>query len=533
MDGNLVILLFMLSGVINVVLFIRAIAKNYVIKNEYYVYYSLCVWIFVVGCIIEVFSREVNLLWTSVVIQYLGYPFIPIFFLLFMRKYINKPIQSKKIIAGLFIIPVVCFVLVFTNQYYKLYFSDFSIVTIGNVSHNEIQGTIFYYITIFYLYVMYGATLISLIKAYMKGSHVLRKKIWFMIFVSASALIASGLFLMDIAPFGADLSPIFMTIINIYIGYDLYVKNPMLHVPYTRTFALEEMQDGYILIDEAGHVLDGNERIYEIFPDLKNREKNFNLFDALHNSEINTLKDSKVEFVEFSLEKDGCKKDYRVNVSKVTDNKGARIFSWLIRDITEENRLMTELEYIIKFDALTGIHNRNAFLEVVNDKFRNYKLNNTNNVNNVNNSNNSRFAILMLDIDYFKQVNDKYGHICGDYVLKTIARELVDNVRKSDCVARYGGEEFVIYIEGVTEEILLSICSKMNKAIEGQTFSFHDATFQVTVSIGGVIYDEKKHQELNDLLEEADEYLYQAKHGGRNRSVVGNTSLSGKVGEQQ
>lgn len=523
MDGNLVILLFMLSGVINVVLFIRAIAKNYVIKNEYYVYYSLCVWIFVIGCIIEVFSREVNLLWTSVVIQYLGYPFIPIFFLLFMRKYINKPIHSKKIIAGLFIIPIICFVLVFSNQYYKLYFSDFAIVTIGNVSHNEIKGTIFYQITVIYLYMMYGFTLASLIKAYIKGSHVLRKKIWFMIFVSASAMITSGLFLLDIAPFGADLSPIFMTILNLYMGYDLYVKNPMLHVPYTRSFALEEMQDGYILIDEAGNVLDGNERIYEIFPEIKNKEKNFNLFDTLHSSEINTLKDTKIEFVEFSLEKkEEGKKDYRINVSKVTDNKGARIFSWLIRDITEENKLMTELEYIIKFDALTAIYNRNAFLELVNEKFRNYEKQNDKNVS---------FAILMLDIDYFKRVNDKYGHICGDYVLKTIASELMVNVRKSDCVARYGGEEFVIYLERVTEESVLSICSKINNAIEKYKFSFREFEFQVTVSIGGVIYDENTHQEINDLFEEADEYLYQAKHAGRNRSVVGNKVLSGKVGE--
>lgn len=134
---------------------------------------------------------------------------------------------------------------------------------------------------------------------------------------------------------------------------------------------------------------------------------------------------------------------------------------------------------------------------------------------------------LILDVDHFKNVNDTYGHIIGDKILKHIAKILKQTVRSSDIVARFGGEEFIILTYQMNKQQGKQLAERIRQAIFETPYIDEDTkqTISVTVSIGIVHYVPKNEEEilcLNDLIESADKALYIAKNNGRNQVVVAN-----------
>ncbi|MBU1512404.1 GGDEF domain-containing protein, partial [Myxococcota bacterium] len=127
-------------------------------------------------------------------------------------------------------------------------------------------------------------------------------------------------------------------------------------------------------------------------------------------------------------------------------------------------------------------------------------------------------SVIMADIDHFKRVNDTYGHLMGDQVLKQVATILSSVLRAGDAVIRYGGEEFLIVLPGVSAERALAIAERARKTIEATEFRFHEISFHTTISMG--VAQLRPGESREDLIKRADEALYEAKHAGRNRSVV-------------
>jgi two-component system cell cycle response regulator len=130
------------------------------------------------------------------------------------------------------------------------------------------------------------------------------------------------------------------------------------------------------------------------------------------------------------------------------------------------------------------------------------------------------FAVSMLltDIDHFKKVNDTYGHPTGDEVLRRVAVILKASARKIDIVARYGGEEFAIVLEGTDRAGALQLAERIRQEVAQQSFASPQGAFQVTLSIGVAGYPDDARDKA-DIISRADQSLYAAKHGGRNRTV--------------
>jgi diguanylate cyclase (GGDEF)-like protein len=122
----------------------------------------------------------------------------------------------------------------------------------------------------------------------------------------------------------------------------------------------------------------------------------------------------------------------------------------------------------------------------------------------------------MLDIDYFKEVNDNFGHPCGDAVLQSIGQILKGSLRVTDLVARYGGDEMAIILLETSQKMALRVAEKLRRQIEEHPFVWEGTTFHVTVSIGVAGAPEDGIEDWNDLLNAADRVLYQAKDIGRN-----------------
>ena len=159
-------------------------------------------------------------------------------------------------------------------------------------------------------------------------------------------------------------------------------------------------------------------------------------------------------------------------------------------------------------DALTNISNRRAFILQGREKVSVCMLNNEN------------LAIIMCDVDFFKKINDNFGHPAGDQVLKELANILQGEMRKDDMLARYGGEEFIMLLHNTDLNAVSKLAERIRQKVEQFDFSFEGTYIPTTLSIGVCCRNGKKIISLNDAIKEADEALYRAKHNGRNRVEI-------------
>lgn len=155
-------------------------------------------------------------------------------------------------------------------------------------------------------------------------------------------------------------------------------------------------------------------------------------------------------------------------------------------------------------DELTGLYNRRYMIEFFDREY------------NRSNRYDSDLSCMVLDLDYFKQVNDTYGHACGDYVLKEFSNILIQNARGSDYAFRYGGEEFMVLLPQTDISDANIVAEKIRKLCEDKEYSFNDHTLKVTVSIGIASIKNCLTKKSQDLMALADKALYRAKADGRN-----------------
>ena len=128
---------------------------------------------------------------------------------------------------------------------------------------------------------------------------------------------------------------------------------------------------------------------------------------------------------------------------------------------------------------------------------------------------NKPLSIMMLDIDFFKKVNDTYGHLAGDFVLKEVANIIRSTIRNSDICGRFGGEEFVVVLPNTKLNGAMKLAERIRENIQNNKFIFQNQEIPVTISIG--ITSASKNDSLFSLIERADDALYEAKNKGRNR----------------
>lgn len=131
----------------------------------------------------------------------------------------------------------------------------------------------------------------------------------------------------------------------------------------------------------------------------------------------------------------------------------------------------------------------------------------------------TKLSFLMIDIDHFKNCNDKFGHLVGDVALKKIADILKSNLREIDIIGRYGGEEFSIMLPETTKEGAAVVGERLREAVERTDISAYDENIRLTISIGIAVFPDDA-TELNHIIDRADQMLYKAKESGRNRVVV-------------
>jgi diguanylate cyclase (GGDEF)-like protein len=192
-----------------------------------------------------------------------------------------------------------------------------------------------------------------------------------------------------------------------------------------------------------------------------------------------------------------------------------RAVSVVILDATDTFESQTRLDETLatlaaqsERDALTGVFNRRKLQELLDNELKRAQ------------RYHQKFALLMLDIDHFKKINDTHGHLVGDEAIRHVARRAVQTLRTTDVVARYGGEEFVVFLPGEDLDGAAQAAERLREAVREPFVpaGLADVALTVTVSVGVTAF--RPSADVTTLLGEADQALYRSKQGGRNRVTV-------------
>lgn len=171
-----------------------------------------------------------------------------------------------------------------------------------------------------------------------------------------------------------------------------------------------------------------------------------------------------------------------------------------------------EMQYFIKLaeesavkDFLTGLYNRKYLYETGRKLYENALRDSLS------------MIVVMLDIDHFKKINDRYGHEAGDVALQRLGQLFIKNFRKSDVLTRYGGEEFCVLLMNTDLKSAVSVMEKIRKMVEEMVIELNEISFRMSISIG---INEDRSNSFDNMIALADKKLYQAKNEGRNRVIV-------------
>jgi diguanylate cyclase (GGDEF)-like protein len=166
------------------------------------------------------------------------------------------------------------------------------------------------------------------------------------------------------------------------------------------------------------------------------------------------------------------------------------------------------LEALSRTDELTGLNNRRYFMELATTELGRVRRHAT------------PLALMMIDADHFKYINDTMGHLCGDRVLAAIGKALRIGIRNYDIAGRYGGEEFALLLPQTRPDDARSVAERCRQTIASTEVEHDGQSVRVTVSVGIAALPEAPASNIEELVKFADEALYRAKAGGRNQVVV-------------
>jgi diguanylate cyclase (GGDEF)-like protein len=181
---------------------------------------------------------------------------------------------------------------------------------------------------------------------------------------------------------------------------------------------------------------------------------------------------------------------------------GGRFLSYT--EVTDLVRNAERLERLATTDEMTGICNRRHFLTLAETEWRRFQ------------DDGAPFALLILDVDLFKSINDRFGHYVGDAVIKSVAAICQREKRDADILARIGGEEFVLLLPQTRRNEAVGFAEKLRQRVETEPFVHDGESLRLTISIG-VAEAEAGMTGISDIMKRADQALYDAKRGGRNR----------------
>lgn len=261
----------------------------------------------------------------------------------------------------------------------------------------------------------------------------------------------------------------------------------------------------------SGQVFNLRDRVFKI-----GRDRNCNLcIDDPHISRIHATLTNKDNVT--SICDDGSTNGVFINGKKTTKQTlkngdriliGTRLYFKYSLEFADYQQLQNQKYLQANFDSLTKLYNKRFFFDIISKEFSFHR------------RNKNPLSLLMIDIDYFKKINDQYGHLVGDGVLTQIGELIRANIRHENIACRYGGEEFSILLRNTGPIAAEVVAERLRKAIETAAFAAGSHPIKVTISVGIATYDYQNFETYEELIKFADELLYESKLSGRNKVTL-------------
>lgn len=422
------------------------------------------------------------------------------------RNWLNTPL---KMLLGFFILFTLG--VVFTNEYHHWYWTK--IFILPGFPESESEHGFYFWVYAAGIYSLILASVVIYINYYRTVPVYFRRQ---------SILLVVGTFL-----------PLGIRVLEDFVGWDPFPKvdNVILFlllsavlyaialfrfsaleiVPIAHSSVVKNINSGIIVLDMLGRVVELNPFVQKL---LGSESRVFigKQLDEILNSGLRIkYSPQMLEQVEeeISFARNDRTDYFIVQVAPIRSERKNLIGHVIsLVDITERKYAEMELERLARTDMLTGVTNRRHFFELAEGQFA------------IAQRYNHQLAILMLDVDHFKSINDQYGHLAGDVVLQFVARECQGHMRNTDIFARYGGEEFICLLPEQTREGAVELAERIRQLLQQAEVKYEAERLHVTASFGLALIQKESSLKLEQLIDRADQALYQSKREGRNRITV-------------
>ena len=470
----------------------------------YFALLVLAVFINVLGYFLEVTSTTLEAAVVACKVAYLGIPLTGILFYNFSRVFSDKP-RLKPLVSAALFLPAPIFTLsVFAYPWLPLFYQELAYGTETTVNHLIVTPGPLYYLCFLYGIVFSALAFANLMISFIRQRRYEGAAIFFIaITIPLAAQLDTMIFgLIDgWNPLRSSLT-LSVGLLAIYLAR--YKKAEWLSVG--RELVVQDMDDAFILLNNKGMVIDHNISAESYFPELKEGDWVHRLHDLWEFPQENYLQ---YDVHQFGFMKGDQALQLKVTTSPLVANGKVTGILVVINDDTATYRMIQELTRMARIDDLTGLRNRSTFFS---DAALFYNLADRREEN--------MGSALMMDIDFFKSVNDTYGHDVGDLVLAYIGELIRSRFRQTDICGRYGGEELCVWMPATVIEGAYLVAEEMRAAVEAKQFTCGGTTFNVTISIGISCMRDTKARDFDDLIKQADQALYLAKNTGRNRTCI-------------
>lgn len=451
-------------------------------------------------------TLEMKLLFNH--IQYIGLPFIAIAWLYIARTYFNpNKIHSRRQLLLVSLVPVLTFLAVISFPYFQdfFYYTSAALDT-ENVAHNlgfivlELGKGPWYYVQSAYNLLLLGWSAILYFHAFFRNSGDRNRSgaLWMGVF-SVAATAGSIFTFFSPQTAGIDITLYFLLFIGFFSLYTMMrfeyfdLKNSALRA------AFETLDEPSMILGDQMEIVSWNEALQRAgFPAPKSHMP---LEEFIRDPEvIGAIREGRTtEYTWFD-------KKFLIESMPLSSRKGRQNGSILrFNDMTLYFSRMETLHYEATHDELTRLLNRRAFMEEAEAYMKECQFER------------ERFAMIMLDIDDFKNVNDTYGHVIGDCVLEQLAVRISAELPPEAVFCRYGGEEFMILMKKTTHEAAEALGEKVRSSVCRKRFIVGDLELDIRISLGIGFGDTSISGMLRDYVAKADEAMYQSKKAGKNR----------------
>lgn len=465
---------------------------------------AFCVTFYAFAYIGEISTHTLERALTWIKVEYLAIPWITPLWLLFVITITgHEKWLTPGRIALLLVVPFTTLSMSLSNDWHHLFVADATLFDAGSFHTLKLQPGLFYWISQAFDNLCLIVTTGLIIHRVANSLPVFRRQSQILL---AGTLIQWGgliIFLGGLAPYNIDLSSAVLSLSGTVFLFGMFRFRTLDLLPMAREVVFERMSDGIVVLDIHDRIVDFNLAAQKILPELQPTAAGELAVKALATQKAlaDLIGQTKPDPLEIELNGH----HFQIQQTQMTDRRGSPTGKIItLHDITQVRLLLDQLHNLATRDALTGLYNRRYFTELANLEIERMR------------RQTSMLAVITMDLDHFKRINDTCGHAAGDLVLQAMAGLLKSTIRKIDIPGRVGGEEFWILLPDTALSDALTVAERLRTRIEQTIIPYEANMLTITASFGVATFTPANNQTLSDLMRKADQALYNAKSAGRN-----------------